>query len=299
MGQMADPSNATIAELWYYPVKSMAGETVETCVVDRRGVVGDRGYAVVDRSDGKVASAKHPRKWAPLLHARARYVEPPSSGAPLPPVTVTFPDGSSVRSDEARADSAISAYIGRDVALTSVVPEVATFEEVWPDIEGLAPAEFIAGTASGRTSDGEAVSTIKLASVAPGTFLDVAPVHVLSEATLDELRRLEPGAGYDRRRYRPNIVLSVPGRGFVENAWVGSSLRVGDAELTVLLATMRCVMTTLSQPDLPGDRRTLQGIARHNRVEIPGLGSWACAGVYGRVEGEAVLTVGDSVALPG
>ena len=288
----------TIAELWRYPVKSMGGGSVESVALTGQGVVGDRGYAVVDRSDGRVASAKHPRKWAALLHAEARYVDEPVAGAGLPPVTVTFPDGSSMRSDAPGADATLSRYTARDVALTSRVPEKPTFEEVWPEIAGLAPAEFIAGTASGRTDRGETISSIGLASAAPGTFLDVAPLHVLTEATLAELSRLSPGAGYDRRRYRPNLVLRVPGTGFVENAWVGGALRAGGVDLPVILATMRCVMTTLAQPGLAEDRETLRGIARHNRLEIPGLGTWACAGVYAGVSGAGRVAVGDPVGLP-
>jgi len=71
----------TIAELWRYPVKSMGGGAVETVALTGQGVVGDRGYAIVDRSDGRVASAKQPRKWAALLHPEARYVDEPVAGA--------------------------------------------------------------------------------------------------------------------------------------------------------------------------------------------------------------------------
>ncbi|GAC1314699.1 MAG: MOSC domain-containing protein [Acidimicrobiales bacterium] len=290
--------DATISELWCYPVKSMAGGAVAECALTTQGVVGDRRYAVVDRGDGSVASAKHPHKWKALLHLEARYLDPPIADADLSPVTVTFPDGSSVRSDEPGIDAALSRYTGRDVTLTSVVPPRPTFEEVWPEVSGLAPDAFIAKTATGRTPDGETISSIDLASLAPGTFLDLAPLHLLTEATLAELTALVPEAGFDRRRYRPNIVLRVPGTGFVENGWVGQSLFAGAIELPVLLATMRCVMTTLAQPGLPEDRETLRGIARHNRVEIPGLGAWACAGVYAGVSGPGRVAVGDRISLP-
>ena len=290
-------ADARITELWCYPVKSMAGGQVDGFDLTERGVVGDRGYAVVDRSDGIVASAKQPHKWKALLHVEARYIEPPISDAPLPPVSVTFPDGSSARSDDSGIDATLSRYTGRDVSLTSVVPEKPTFEEVWPAIDGLAPDAFVASTATSRTEDDEAVSTIGLASLAPGTFLDLAPVHLLTEATLAELTRLVPEAGYDRRRYRPNIVLRVPGSGFVENGWVGRTIHVGGVAMPVSLSTMRCVMTTLAQPGLPADRETLRGIARHNRVEIPGLGTWACAGVYAGVAARGRISVGDEVAL--
>ena len=37
-----------IAELWRFPVKSMAGERLEASAVGPRGVVGDRGFALLE-----------------------------------------------------------------------------------------------------------------------------------------------------------------------------------------------------------------------------------------------------------
>ena len=56
------------------------------------GVAGDRAYAVIDRSDGKVASAKNPRKWARLLGCHAEFLEEPAPGESAPPVRITLPD---------------------------------------------------------------------------------------------------------------------------------------------------------------------------------------------------------------
>src|ERR671931_1643899 len=83
----------TIVALWRYPVKSMMGEELNASAVTTRGLLGDRTYALVDRSDGKVASAKNPRKWPQLFDYRAAFVEPPRPGASLPPVRITLPDG--------------------------------------------------------------------------------------------------------------------------------------------------------------------------------------------------------------
>jgi uncharacterized protein YcbX len=47
-----------VREIRRYPVKSMAGESLESVEIDARGLVGDRWYAVVD-DDGKLASGKH------------------------------------------------------------------------------------------------------------------------------------------------------------------------------------------------------------------------------------------------
>src|SRR5437867_4299135 len=59
-----------VVSLWRYPVKSMMGEELNTTEVTTRGLRGDRAYALVDGKDGKVATAKNPRKWPQLFDFR-------------------------------------------------------------------------------------------------------------------------------------------------------------------------------------------------------------------------------------
>jgi uncharacterized protein YcbX len=289
----------TVSSLWRYPVKSMQGERLESAELTPTGVVGDRAYAVLDAATGKVASAKHPRKWAALLGCAARFVAEPRAGEPPPPVRITLPGGDEVGSDDAEVDARLSAALGRPVRLVSVAPDSRILEELWPDVEGLAPAEFIQATAVAGDDPSEVVSDIAMGlAAAPGTFFDVASLHLITTATLDRLTALAPGSRFDARRYRPNVVVGTADDGFVENAWPGRTVRLGaDAEAAVDLATMRCVMTTLAQDDLPVDAATLRAIARHNRIEIPGLGHWACAGVYARVTRAGSVRTGDAVAV--
>ena len=158
---------------------------------------------------------------------------------------------------------------------------------------------FIASTAVGREPNGEVISRIALGMMAPpDTFSDLAVLHLMTTATLAELAFHAPDATFDARRYRPNLLLDAPGRGFIEDDWVNAELSVGDqARVSITMPTMRCVMTTLAQADLPEDRQTLRTIAKHNRREITGLGRWACAGVYGAVTGGGVVRRGDEVRV--
>lgn len=284
--------DATVRSLHRYPVKSMLGETVDELVIGPAGVVGDRGYAVLDAADGSVASAKHPRKWAGLLGFRAAYLAEPRLGEPLPAVAITFPDGDTRRSDDPDLDAALSAALGRRVRLTSQIPEQPVFEEQWPDIDGIAPQQFIRATTTSHTG-GDAVSTLQLGMMAPGSFLDLAVLHVMTTATLDKLSAAAPGSTFDVRRYRPNVLLDVPGAGFAEDGWVGATLALGAAAIRVSIPTMRCVMTTLAQGGLPEDRDTLRTIAKLNRRTIPDLGTWACAGVYADVARPGTVRRGD------
>jgi uncharacterized protein YcbX len=110
----ADPTVGRVDQLWRFPVKSMLGERLDEVEVTDRGVVGDRGYALVDAADGKIVSAKNPRKWGRVLELSAAYVDRPAAGATPPPVAITFPDGHVLRSDgvgDDAADAALSAFL--------------------------------------------------------------------------------------------------------------------------------------------------------------------------------------------
>ena len=65
----------------------------------------------------------------------------------------------------------------------------------------------------------------------------------------------------------------------MESEWPGKTLSIGDARLAVVISVPRCVMTTLSQGDLPADREVLQTITQHNSLDV-GFGVFPCLGVY-------------------
>ena len=58
--------------LWRYPVKSLAGEAVESVELDTGGVAGDRRWGFRDLDTGRLASAKKPRPFGGLLDWSAR-----------------------------------------------------------------------------------------------------------------------------------------------------------------------------------------------------------------------------------
>lgn len=291
-----------VVEIHRFPVKSMQGERLDAADLDERGVAGDRAYAVVDAADGSVASAKRPRRWGRLLEARARFVEPPTTDGPVPPVRIELPDGTEVRSDDAAVHATLSRYLGREVTLSSEPVPGQQFHEVWPDdVEPIAPDSFIADTDVGAPDEGGAsrMSAIGVAGLAPpGRFVDLTPLHVLTTSTLAAIAALEPDAVVDVRRYRPNVLVDVPeSTGFLENDWAGRTLHSGDVAIRGIIPTMRCVMTTLAQGDLDEERSLLRALARANKIEIRGLGAWACAGLYASVDAGGRLAVGDEVTV--
>ena len=274
-----------ITELWRFPVKSMQGEQLSAAEVGGRGLEGDRAFAVIDKAEGHVASAKHPRKWGQLLQFAAKLIDGGHA-------EITMPNGATVRSDDPAVDKVLSDALGRDVTLASAsTPGGRHYEAVYPDIDGVLPDEFVADNKTGDEAEGQRLGLALGLAAPPETFFDLTVLHVMTTATL-------AAVGTDVRRFRPNVVIDAGGSGYVENEWVGRALSFGDSlSATVLLPTMRCIMTTLPQPELPRDRGVLQTVARDNRVDIPGLGTWACAGVYCTIAGAGRIAVGDTVNL--
>src|SRR6266487_990157 len=125
----------SIVSLLRYPVKSMMGEELNAAEVTKRGLLGDRAYALVDTSEGKVASAKNPRKWPQLFDFRAALTNVPRTDAKLPPVRLTLPDGTIVNSEQPDVHQILSKVLKREVTLCALPDRrTVTAEEYWPDI---------------------------------------------------------------------------------------------------------------------------------------------------------------------
>lgn len=270
-----------VAALWRYPVKSMQGEELNATAVGKDGLLGDRAYALLDGTTGKVASAKNPKKWPDLFSYRANYVEPPDDNGRIPPVRITLPDGQTATSNQHEIDVILSSALGRDVMLSmdgsalrgaTDGPSKPTLEEYWPDIDGLPNRDVVTDEA-----------------MPEGTYFDVATIHVLTTSTLNRLRELYPGGRFEVRRFRPNIVLATNADGFVENGWIGRTLSIGDeVRIKITGACSRCVMTTLPQSDLPKDPGILRTAAQHNDVSV---GVYAAVVQGGRVRRGDVTTL--------
>jgi uncharacterized protein YcbX len=93
----------------------MMGEELNGTEVTDSGLLGDRAYALVDRSDGTVASAKNPRKWPRLFDFRAALTDIPRSGTAMPPVRITLPDSAIASSEQPDIHAILSAVLKRPV----------------------------------------------------------------------------------------------------------------------------------------------------------------------------------------
>ena len=110
----------TLARLWRYPVKSMLGEQLTDAPVERRGLVGDRRFAVWDAEDkfGSCKNSRRFRRMDGLLDFRGG-----SSDGDA--VHLVAPDGSLHAVPSPDADAAVRAHLGREDVRIMAEAEVA------------------------------------------------------------------------------------------------------------------------------------------------------------------------------
>ncbi len=211
-----EPASWRITSLWRYPVKSLLGEACDDLELGVTGVVGDRQYGVLDVSSNTVLSAKREGQ---LFGAVATFCDGE--------LTVTLPgDQTFERGDE--LDEALTNWLGRPVRLV----EAATFGAATYE----AHADFESDDSRLETWEGP-----------EGSFVDSAPLHLLTSLDIEQLSRERPDLQWDVRRFRPNVFVEPA----VENPAplvVGSRVSVGTGEIQIQQPCLRCVMTTRPQP---------------------------------------------------
>jgi MOSC domain-containing protein len=270
-----------VKDLFRYPVKSMLGERLIEVDIGESGVIGDRAYALREAS-GRIVTAK---KWADMLQFSARYDRSPEPGE-LASLSITLPDGRTIRAQDPDASSLLSAVLGRKVVLERAQSDQRNHAEIDPaTVFGDVPVE--------RVIPGQTATTLPdTFALPPGTFFDSASIHVLASATLAHMRTLiGEDAELDPRRFRPNIVVETAPEAeyFVEDEWLGGTLEVGrSVKIVSMRPALRCVMTTHGQADLARDLRVLRAAAQHHRSHV---------GVFAAIGAPGKTRLGDPVVL--
>jgi uncharacterized protein YcbX len=303
----------TVKEIWRHPVKSMAGEQLETCSVGSLGIPGDRGWALRDEVSQEITNGKRiPR----LMQCAARYQQQPVNGT-IPHVEITFDDGTKVTSNDPDVNSRLTAALGRPVTLWPRQPasekqhyrrksasarlmaplvRTSTFRSLLPQLTKLPGLNDQLRGLFSRESN-EPIPDISLLPAEvleftspPGTYFDAFPINVLTTASLATMSAFNPGAVWDVRRFRPNFLIETGGdvEGLIESTWAGRTLRLGTVELTCEIPCARCGMTTHAQKDLPKDSSVLRSIVKDANQNL---------GMYASVAKPGEVRTGDHVEL--
>jgi uncharacterized protein len=236
-----------VAGLWRFPVKSFQGEPLTTLTLTPAGVVGDRQWAAIDLDTGRALSAKTVPALLEVVAATTGEGDGVGFG-----VEVTLPDGTVARAGDPEADAALSAWLGRPVALRHAGDtrgdgdQPVTYEMTFdpPDDE----AELVD------------------IPVPDGSYVDLFAVHLLTTTSLATVTAARPDGNWDIRRFRPNVLVETAALadGFPEDAWVGRrvGLGAGGAGLDVVMRTMRCALPLRPQPAFADATRSAPALPR-------------------------------------
>ena len=248
-----------VIEMWRFPVKSMQGETLGETELTRSGLAGDRRYGLLHAETGKVLSAK---RHGELLMASARTEDDGT-------VVIRLPGGDEHAAADTDIDDVISSWLGLPCHLAVPKPDEGSEFEMSFNFE--AP-------------DTDVFSW----PCAPGTFLDLASAHLLTTSSLTTAATLHADGDWDVRRFRPTALIDTGDAiGFVEDGWVGTTLQLGGATLSVDMPTIRCPMPTRAQPGgLCRDLAIARALRDHHDNNL---------GVYATVTTSGRVAVGDEL----
>jgi uncharacterized protein YcbX len=280
-----------VSQLWRYPVKSMVGGRVDSIVLDELGVVGDRTWAVRDLERGGIRGAK---KIGSLMRLAARDVDDGQ-------VEITLPDGSTVRTTDADVDERVSAALDHRVRLEALRPadDLDHYRRGDPDSDDVvAELRGIFGREDDEPFPDFSVFPPIIAEFEspPGTYYDVFPLMVMSEAAFAALAVALPDSNVDIRRFRPSFVVdtgddgadaSTPGH--PEFDWTGRRATIGSATIEFGAPCPRCVMVTREiSGDIPADRAVLRHIVRDLDQNL---------GIYATIVTPGTIRSGDSMTF--
>lgn len=270
--------------IFRYPVKSMLGEVLDASKLSENGIPGDRAWGVRDEVRGDFFVGK---RSASLMSCAAWYAN--AANTPWVP-QVRLPDGEVFRADAKDAAERVGRAIGRDVTLWPVVPE-ARQAKPRDDLTLADEMRDMMAREQGEPLPDFSNPSPELLEVYSrnGPFFDAFPLLLLTQRSIDSLAGAAPDLQMDVRRFRPNILIETEESGrFPEQDWIGRSVRIGDAVLSIQSTCIRCVMTTHGFADISKEPRVMRTLIKEAEGNL---------GVYATVKEPGGVRRDDSVIL--
>lgn len=258
-----------LTEISIYPVKSCAGITVQSTVIDRFGPRGDRRWMVVGADGGFITQRDHPAMCRVRVTPRTDGLHLAFAGSEL---LVDAP-GEEVNSRLVRVwEDHVAARDGGDEAAAWLSTHLGVHCRLV-----YMPQDAVRMVDGAYASEGETVG-----------FADGFPLLLIAQASLDDLNARLPRP-VPMNRFRPNLVVSGL-EPFAEDGW--RRIRIGAMEFDVAKPCSRCVIPSIVQETGerdPAINRVLAGYRRRDGQIYFGQNL-----LY---QGEGELRVGDEVEV--
>jgi uncharacterized protein len=252
---------ASVTRIQIAPVKALGLVFPNEIELGSDGVSGDRRFWMTD-ADGRLMNNK---RIGPLALIRPEWDEQTRE------LTLFFPDGAAVAGTVETGEEREQIFYGEPFPSRPVLGP-------WQDALSVFAGEplslwWVEHGATDRGRDGGAASLVSRGSLAQlGEVADAGPL--------------------DGRRFR--MLLEIDGvEAHAEDAWVGSIVRVGEAEIRFNGDVGRCLVTSQNPDTGITDVDTLGALARYRR---DGITEPLPLGIYGEVVEPGRVRIGDPVA---
>jgi hypothetical protein len=261
---------ARIAGLWRYPVKSCAGQAVDSLRLDADGwPEGDRGWGIADAAGELTWTGAHPR----LALVRAAL----------------------------KADSLELRALGRALTVGLDAGEATTLRgwngerQDFDRLDGWDAGDDAAALL--RATTGERLRLVRLSTAAQRRPI-LNALHIVGDGSLQaRSAAMDRPLSQPAERARPNLLLrgedseTLPP--FIED--ILTDARIGSLTLRRTSVCMRCVVPTVDPARGEAQPRVLDALTRLSAERAPGAP--VQFGIYARGSGAGELRVGDRVEL--
>ena len=233
-----------LKHICFYPLKGGRGIALSSALLDKKGIVKDRHWMLVDKGNQFVSQRTHPRlalveprlidDGSIALHAPGKsplLLREPLPNAERQSVRIWSDTCSAIRVGS-EADQWCASFLEDDVQM--VFMDFHCSRPVDPNFGQ--PEDFV-------------------------SFADGYPILVLNEASLQDLNaRLEVPVPLDR--FRPNLVVSGA-EAFEEDDW--QYLRIGEVLLECVKPCARCQVITIDQETGMPSKEPLRTLATYRK----------------------------------
>ena len=237
-----------VAGLYFYPVKSCRGTSLDVAEVGPRGIVGDRQWMIVDEKGEFITQREVPRMALVSPRLTGGVLEINATGMPL--LTVSPAEGRQRTDVTVWRDRCAAIDEGADAAewLSAFLQVPCRLVRLPDDEKRRADPEFAGPNDEVGFADGF-------------SFL------LTSRASLDDLNR-RLSVPLPMNRFRPNIVVDGT-HAFEEDRW--KRIRLGDITFVVAKPCARCVTTTTNQDTAERSHEPLRTLATFRHVAGRGV----------------------------
>ena len=259
----------TLSEINIYPIKSLAGISLQSSEVEERGLKYDRRWVLVDETNTFITQRKFPGMALIKVSVETDGLKLQHKTKNVEPLIIPFKFEHNEKSDVVIWDDTV-----QGVFYNSEIDQWFSY------MLGL-KCRLVKMPDSTKRAVNKNYVKNKIVS-----FADGYPFLIIGQSSLDDLNsRLEESLPMNR--FRPNLVFTG-GKPYEEDKW--NKFKIGEVKFRGIKPSIRCVITTINQETTELTHEPLRTLAKYRRVE-----GGVIFGMNLVCNSEGIIKVGDEI----